>query len=227
MASAFYAFLLSQKLVMTVVSENLNHTLLAAVKAAGAKGGTIINAKGTAPWSHWPGSVEVPELGKQLLLTVVHEDLVGGLLDHIDKQLHLSNSSAGISFVIDLKQARGVIGSYEEIQEGIILKKRVRSGYELVITIVDQGRSSVVLEAARIEGATGGTVISGKGIGSLDGSLKLDIPITPEKEIVLLLVESTKADKVMDSIMEKAEINQPGKGIALLLDVERTVGLPQ
>ncbi len=227
MVSAFYAFLLSQKLVMTVVSQNLNDTLLSAVKAAGAKGGTIVKAKGTAPWNHWSGSTELPEKGKGLLLTVVHEDLVDGLLDHIDQQLHLSNSSAGISFVIDLKQARGVIGSYEEIQEGIMLKKRVRSGYEMVITIVDEGRSNIVLEAARGEGATGGTVISGKGIGSLDSSLNLDIPITPEKEIVIILVESKKADKVMDSIMEKAEINQPGKGIALLLDVERTVGLHQ
>lgn len=227
MVSAFYAFLLSQKLVMTVVSQHLNETLLSAVKAAGAKGGTIIKAKGTAPWNQWSGSAQLPEQGKGLLLTVVHEDVVDGLLNHIDQQLHLSNTSAGISFVIDLKQARGVIGSYEEIQEGIMLKKRVRSGYELVITIVDQGRSTIVLEAARKEGATGGTVIPGAGIGSLDDSLALDIPITPEKEIVLILVESKKADKVMDSIMEKAEINQPGKGIALLLDVERTVGLPQ
>lgn len=224
---AFYAFLLSQKLVMTVVSQNLNHTLLSAVKAAGAKGGTIIKAKGTVPWNHWSGAAELAEEGKELLLTVIHEDLVDGLMNHIDEQLHLSQSSAGISFVIDLKQARGVIGSYEEIQEGIMLKKQVKSGYELVITIVDEGRSTIVLEAAQKEGAAGGTVIPGKGIGSLDSSLNLDIPITPEKEIVLILVESKKADKVMDSIMEKAEINQPGKGIALLLDVERTVGLPQ
>lgn len=227
MAGAFYAFLLSQKLVMTVVSQHLNDSLLSAVKAAGAKGGTILKAKGTAPWNHWTDSAQVPEQGKGLLLTVVHEDLVDGLMNHIDDQLHLSNSSAGISFVIDLKQARGVIGSYEELQEGIMLKKRIKSGYELVITIVDQGRSGIVLEAARKEGATGGTVIPGTGIGALDENLALDIPITPEKEIVLILVESKKADRVMDSIMEEAEINQPGKGIALLLDVERTIGLPQ
>ena len=106
-----------------------------------------------------------------------------------------------------------------------MLKEKKKSGYELIITIVDRGRSEIVVTAAQNEGATGGTVINGKGIGPMDKNIHLDIPIDPEKEIVLILVESKNAEKTMDAIMEKAEINKPGKGIAFLLDVERTVGL--
>lgn len=225
MVSTVCAFLLYQKLVMTVVTEELETKLLASVKEAGAKGGTFIKAKGTAPWREWSSSTTSEHQGKELLLTVVHEDLVEALLSTIDRQLQLSQSPAGISFVIDLKQVRGVIGSLEELQEGIMLKERIKSGYELIITIVDQGRSGVVLEAARSQGATGGTVMAGKGIGALDQSIRLEVPITPEKEIVLILAKADKADLIMDAIMEKAEIDQPGKGIAFLLDVERTVGL--
>jgi len=46
----------------------------------------------------------------------------------------------------------------------------------------------------------------------------LGIPVEPEKELVLTLVDRSKADKVLKAIVR-------GKGIAFVLGVERVAGI--
>jgi len=224
------SFLSNQKLVITVVSQGLATRLLQAVKSAGSEGGTIMPGLGTAPVSKWDflGLNANPE--KEVLLTIAHERIVDAVLKAIDKELNLSHSTSGISFVLDVAQVRGVIhllGSVtDQTQEVVKVHEKSGSGFELIVSIVEKGYADLVIDAAREEGATGGTILYGRGIGIHEKSVLFGRPIEPEKEIVLTLVKSEDVDKTMDSIMEKAEICKPGKGIVFVLGVEQTVGLP-
>lgn len=97
--------------------------------------------------------------------------------------------------------------------------------HDLIITVVNKGRSSDVIDAAKEGGAEGGTILHGRGSGVHDTAKLFGIRIEPEKEVILTIVESTKTDLIVDSISKKLNINKPGNGILFVLDVKRAAGI--
>ncbi|WP_261133778.1 P-II family nitrogen regulator [Bacillus sp. Marseille-Q3570] len=97
--------------------------------------------------------------------------------------------------------------------------------YELIVTIVNKGHSEKVVEASKKAGAEGGTIIFGRGTGIHEKSQLFNFVIEPEKEIILTLIDQKKTDQVLEAITIDAELNKPGRGIAFVLEVERTVGI--
>ena len=97
--------------------------------------------------------------------------------------------------------------------------------FELIVTIVNKGKAWDVIEASKKAGAEGGTIMGGRGAGIHENIKILGIPIEPEKEIILTLVPSTITDKVLESISNSVGLRKPGKGIAFVLDIEKTVGI--
>ncbi|MCG0275164.1 MAG: P-II family nitrogen regulator [Thermosediminibacteraceae bacterium] len=97
--------------------------------------------------------------------------------------------------------------------------------FDLIVTIVNKGFAEEVVEAAKKAGAEGGTIIDGRGTGIHENAKLFGIPIEPEKEIVLTLIDRAKTEKVLEAISNAAELDKPGKGIAFVLEVERTVGI--
>ncbi len=97
--------------------------------------------------------------------------------------------------------------------------------YKLIVTIVDKGSCSKVVEASKKAGAEGGTIIYGRGTGIHENQKLFSLLIEPEKEIVLTLISEDKAEKVMQSIIDETKLNEPGKGIAFILNVEETSGI--
>ena len=97
--------------------------------------------------------------------------------------------------------------------------------FDLIVTIVNRGGAIDVVEASKRAGAKGGTIINGRGTGIHETAKLFGIPIEPEKDIILTLIDHTKTDQVLQAITEDVGLNDAGKGIAFVLDVERTVGI--
>ncbi|ACB83941.1 P-II family nitrogen regulator [Natranaerobius thermophilus] len=103
--------------------------------------------------------------------------------------------------------------------------KECKIKFDLIITIVNKGRSRLVVEAAKNAGAEGGTVLGGRGTGVREKAKLLGITIEPEKEIILTLVPREDAEDILDAIIKEAELNKPGKGISFILEVKRVAGI--
>lgn len=97
--------------------------------------------------------------------------------------------------------------------------------YEVIFCVINAGFSDTVMFAARKAGASGGTIIKGRGIAGRDALEKYKILIQPEKEIVMILVPREIKDDVLRSIYDHAGLNTEGQGIAFSMPVERAVGL--
>lgn len=97
--------------------------------------------------------------------------------------------------------------------------------YSCVIAIVNNGYTDLVMESAKKAGARGGTVISGRGTGNKDIEQFFGVVVTPEKEIVLILVPTSIRDNVLKSINIGAGMNTKGQGIAFTLPISDVVGL--
>lgn len=99
------------------------------------------------------------------------------------------------------------------------------ANFETLFAIVNSGFSGVVMDAAREAGANGGTIVHARGSGSLQAQKKYGIAITPEKEIVIILVNKKNVDKIMNAVYTAAGVGTPASGIIFSLPAERVVGL--
>ena len=97
--------------------------------------------------------------------------------------------------------------------------------HECVVCIVNHGYSDVVMESAKQAGARGGTVLSGRGTGNKDIEQFFGVTVTPEKDIVLVLVSEDIRDKVLEMVNQGAGMSTKGMGIAFSVPVVDTVGL--
>ena len=101
------------------------------------------------------------------------------------------------------------------------------SKYEMIICIVNSGFADQVMDASREAGATGGTIIRGRGTANSEAEEMFHIKIQPEKEIVMIIVPESIKDNVIHKIYKDAGLNSPGQGIAFSLPVDKTAGLPE
>jgi nitrogen regulatory protein PII len=97
--------------------------------------------------------------------------------------------------------------------------------YSLIITIVNRGYSDQVMDAAKEQGARGGTVIYARGTGIHETEKFLNISIQPEKEMVLIVVSRESVRDVTHAILEKAGLRTEGRGISFTLPVTDVVGV--
>ena len=101
----------------------------------------------------------------------------------------------------------------------------MNENYELIIVIICRGYSDVVMDAARRAGATGGTVINARGLGSKTAEKFFGITIQPEKELVYILAPESIRGDIMREVCKDAGLNTAGKGIAFSLKVDDVLGI--
>ncbi len=97
--------------------------------------------------------------------------------------------------------------------------------HELIVCIVNTGFSETVMDAAREQGARGGTVIHGRGTANKEAEEFFKITVQPDKEIVMILVPSEIKDNVLHALYQKVGLQTAGQGISFSLPVTAAVGL--
>lgn len=97
--------------------------------------------------------------------------------------------------------------------------------FKLIITIVNSGFSTLVMDAAREAGATGGTIIHSSGAGAHEAEKLFGIAVSPEKETVLILTPERGAESIMKSIIKKAGLKTLGAGLCFALNVDSVMGV--
>lgn len=101
-----------------------------------------------------------------------------------------------------------------------------QADFKLIVTIVNNGHTDEVMDAAKQKGAEGGTIIHGRGMGIHEDIKFFGVAIEPDKEVVLTLVQAHVADAVLENIVLHAGLDAPGRGIAFILPVDRVAGIP-
>lgn len=97
--------------------------------------------------------------------------------------------------------------------------------FEVIIAFVNSGFSDLVMNAAREQGARGGTIVHARGTGTAEMEKKYNIIITPDKEMIMILVSQSIKERVLSAIYKAAGLGTDGQGIAFTLPVEDVVGL--
>jgi type III secretion system FlhB-like substrate exporter len=97
--------------------------------------------------------------------------------------------------------------------------------YEVILCIVNAGHADTVMDTAKEYGARGGTVIHARGTANGLAEKKFEIPVQPEKEMVMILVPSAIKDDILHALYRSVGLKTPGQCIAFTLPVDAAVGL--
>ncbi|MCK5697234.1 MAG: P-II family nitrogen regulator [Gammaproteobacteria bacterium] len=99
--------------------------------------------------------------------------------------------------------------------------------FKLIIAFVNDDVTDAVLDASRIAGATGATVVNNaRGEGIKQSKTFFGLTLETQRDILLLLVEEHLSRDILETIEQVGKFdNSPGSGIALQIDVEDAVGI--
>ena len=97
--------------------------------------------------------------------------------------------------------------------------------HQAIICIVNSGYSDEVMDAAKKFGARGGTVLNARGTANKDAEKFFGISVEAEKEIVLIVVQSSLVDNILHALYQEVGLNTPGQGIAFAVPVDNVVGI--
>ena len=99
--------------------------------------------------------------------------------------------------------------------------------FKLIVAVVDDQISTEVAHAAREAGATGVTLIStARGEGVRPAKTFLGLSVEAQRDVLLLVVEEHMSRRILEHIAETGRFDtEPGRGIAVQIDVEDVVGV--
>ena len=163
---------------------------------------------------------------KRIVLNVASPEKTRELIRELKRKLFLGMPGQGITIAVPVKSVGGgKTLAYLSGEQSPKYTPELNFDYELILAIANEGCTDLVMNAARAAGATGGTVVHGKGTGSHSAQKFYAVSLASEKEIVLILVPKEIRSDVMSAIASSCGLATEGGGIAFSLPVEDVLGL--
>lgn len=210
-------------LTFVVINSGMGSKVLEESRKIGVSGGTIFLGKGTVK-NQILELLGLDRVKKEIVLMVSEKKLENKIHEVLNKKFHLNKPNHGIVFSASLEKVLGLGGSKKPIDN---FETGGYDGmeYEAIFTIVERGLGQEVVDAANSAGSKGATIINARGSGIHEEETFFSMRIEPEKEIVMIIVEKEKSDKIINSIKEAMNIEEPGKGIIFVIKVNKISGL--
>ena len=97
--------------------------------------------------------------------------------------------------------------------------------HEVIFAIVNSGYAEEVMDVARENGARGGTILNARGVAVEEAAAFFGITLHAEKEILMIVVEKTLRDGILNAIYKQMGMAKKAQGIAFSLPVSDVAGL--
>ena len=94
-----------------------------------------------------------------------------------------------------------------------------------IVAIVERGKADYIVDKAKAVGATGATIVYGRGTGESEALKFFNLNIDASKEIIIILSEKSKFKPIYKKIVEVGKLDQPGTGIIFTVPIKNLVGL--
>ena len=209
------------QLICCVVNMGDASKALKIAKKHGVKGGTITIGRGTIQ-SRLLDFLGINEMRKEIITMIVEDELADEALKGLCEGMQFEKPHHGIAYSHPVSQFIGSINRVSATPSNIEVKNSV---YKIIHVIVDKGRGEDVVDAANKAGARGGTIVNARGAGIHEVQKLFSIEIEPGKQEVFIITKADVKDEIVKSIRENLHIDEPGKGILYVLDINEVYGL--
>ena len=163
---------------------------------------------------------------KRVVMTVANTEKTKRLLEEQKRRLFIGVPGHGIVVSVPIKSIGGgkTVAFLGGSQQPAKYTPELNYSYELIVAIANEGRTDLVMNAARSAGAAGGTVLHGKGTGSDKAEKFYSVSIAQEKEVILIVAKAEQKAGIMRAILEKAGPNTEAGTIVFSLPTSEVAG---
>jgi nitrogen regulatory protein PII len=227
--------LLPLGVAVTVANDGQESGIVALAVKSGIAASFICHGYGTARNDLYD-VFNIGDLKKQIIFSILPLQIWPSFKKALAERFAISKFSRGISYLLPFDSMCGVsaykflanqrmMGSAVKGDDNMEENQEKEKGYDVVFAIVNDGFTDIVMNAAKKAGARGGTILTARGTGNKEIEKFFGVVITPEKQIVMILVPKDIKDAVLKSIYQEAGINTKGQGIAFSVSASDVVGL--
>lgn len=212
------------ELICMVVNNGAADKVTKIAKHNGISGATVLLGKGTIK-NAFLELLALNDVRKEIVLMIAENEIAYQALDVLHNELELHKPNHGIAFTVSLS---GIFGARDSSMSNVKESRGVDDNmYKAIFVVVDKGSGETVVDAASSAGSRGATIINARGSGIHETHMLFSMAIEPEKEVVMILAENSISDSIIAKIREEMKIDEPGKGIMFVIDVNKTYGLFQ
>lgn len=163
---------------------------------------------------------------KRVIMTVANPEKTRKFIKEMRRQVYIGIPGHGIIMAVPIKSVGGgktlaYLNNGE--QQSARYTPELSDRYELIVIVANEGRTDQVMNAARAAGATGGTVLHGKGTGSQNKKF-YNVSIAAEKEVILMVAPSDRKAAIMQSVLHHAGPDSNAGAVLFSLPVSEVAG---
>ena len=214
------------KMLVCFTRRRRGERLVAAAKAAGARGGTIALGRSLGD-NRLLRALSLADIQVDVVFIVMTAESDSILCAIRGAAAAFPKKLGGTALVMDVPAfflrsmtpsvAAAPLSSDETRSSGM------ESGYTLINVIVNAGCGDDVIAEARKAGATGGTILNARGTGTKDDVKFFGINLVPEKEMLLIAAKKDMVDAIVKKIGEIPTLRQPGGGVIFNMNIEQFI----
>lgn len=200
-------------LIVSIVPHDKGELVTKAAADAGSTGGTVLMGRGINRNS-FITALGLGETSLDIVYIVTQDEQKNKIIDSIKNALENEKQNFGQIFSVNVNKFLKT----GNVTEGEIEMANEKS-LELITVILNKGYADDAMAAARKAGAGGGTVINARGTAREEDAKFFGMQIVPEKEMLLIVVETQKKEDVFNAIKTLPCLAEPGSGIAFCSEV--------
>lgn len=168
----------------------------------------------------------IESIEKRVIMTVANPEKTRKFIKEMRRQVYIGIPGHGIIMAVPIKSVGGgktlaYLNNGE--QQPARYTPELNDRYELIVIVANEGRTDQVMNAARAAGATGGTVLHGKGTGSQNKKF-YNVSIAAEKEVILMVAPSDRKAAIMQSVLHHAGPDSDAGAVLFSLPVSEVAG---
>ena len=185
----------------------------------------VMHGRGTAVQSMMD-LLGIESTEKRVIMTVANPEKTRKFIKEMRRQVYIGIPGHGIIMAVPIKSVGGgktlaYLNNGE--QQPARYTPELSDRYELIVIVANEGRTDQVMNAARAAGATGGTVLHGKGTGSQNKKF-YNVSIAAEKEVILMVAPSDRKAAIMQSVLHHAGPDSDAGAVLFSLPVSEVAG---
>lgn len=167
---------------------------------------------------------------KDIIISYATSAAASLLLSKLDNDLRGAVTSGGIAFSVPLTGLSNLVLAtitYKtDLKKGDYrMSSEHRDENSLILITCNQGTSDNVMETAKRAGARGGTVFRGRLAGVEELERSYGLTMTPEKEILMIIVPNDIRNAVMENINKEHGLRSEAEAVICSLGIDQFVRL--
>lgn len=196
-------------------------------KAISNYGGSavMLAARGSLSSEKWYSSIFPPVNPEQQVVEfLVEDDKIDDLMNSVTLAGRFNTTGSGAVFATKCGKALYLGDKGQSISSNTIGNSdgiEYKSETTTIYCIAQKDKSEGIANVAMKEGSPGPTVVFGQGRGIRDRMGLLRIAISPEKELIRVVVDNYDVEPVFDAMVKEGKLDTPGMGFIYTMPVDK------